>query len=400
MKFVDGGVTAPKGFKAAGFACGLKKNGKKDIALVSSDDLAVCSGIFTTNKVKGHSLLVTSEHVKTGYAKAILVNSGNANACVGEQGYNDAKEMASLAAELLDCDPENILLGSTGVIGQTLNMPLVRSGIRTCVSTLSVDGSIEASEAILTTDLVTKETAVELELQGEMVRIGGMAKGSGMIHPNMATMIGIITTDINISRGLLDKAFKQAAKRTFNRISIDGETSVCDMVVILANGEANNQGIVKDSIEYIYFVEALEKVCSTLSKMIVKDGEGATKFIEIVVDGAANEDDAYNAVSSIAKSPLVKTAMFGEDANWGRIVTAAGYSGADFDPNLVDVHIGNTLVCRNGTAVKFDEKQVKELLKQKEISIKVNLKKGPFSDKIWTCDFSSEYIKINGNYRS
>lgn len=400
MNVIDGGVTAPKGFTAAGVACGLKKNNKKDFAIVCSEDLAVASGVFTTNKVKGHSLQVAMEHLRNGYARAVVINSGNANACVGEQGYKDAKEITTLAAQLLECNPEEILVNSTGVIGSQLNMPSVRSGIRSAVAALSTEGGHDAEEAIMTTDLEPKEIAIEFEIQGEMVRIGGMAKGSGMIHPNMATMIGVITTDVNISRGLLDKALKDIVKSTFNRVSVDGDTSVCDMVLILANGIADNSGVVKDDFEYKKFKDALEYVCTFLSRAIAKDGEGATKLIEVVVDGALDDDDAYKVVSTVAKSPLVKTAIFGEDANWGRIITAVGYSGADFDPNLVDIFIGDLMVCRNGNAVNFDEAQAKKILGGKEIKIKISLKRGYSSDRIWTCDFSYDYVKINGSYRS
>lgn len=400
INIIDGGVTAPKGFKASGTACSLKKNGEKDLAVVCSDDIAVAAGVFTTNTVKGHSLQLTMEHIKSGYARGVVINSGNANACVGEQGQKDARDMAQLAAELLDCDKENILIGSTGVIGLPLNMPKVRSGIRTAITALSEQGGGEACEAIMTTDLVPKEIAVDIEIQGERVRIGGMAKGSGMIHPNMATMIGIITTDVNISRGLLNKAFKEIVSHTFNRVSVDGDTSVCDMVLVFANGAAENSGIVKEDVEYSNFKSALEYVCVNLSRMIAKDGEGATKLVEVIADNAMNADDAYKVVSAIAKSPLVKTAIFGEDANWGRIITAAGYSGADFDPNLVDIFIGDLMVCRNGTALKFDEAKAKEILKQKEVTIKINLKRGNSSDRMWTCDFSYDYVKINGSYRS
>lgn len=400
MNIIEGGVTAPKGFTAAGAACGIKKNNQKDLAVVCSEDNAIASGVFTTNVVKGHSLLLSMENIKNGIARAIVINSGNANACVGEAGYNDAKDMALLTAELLQCEPEDILINSTGVIGQKLSMPSIRSGIRSAVNALSREGSADAEEAIMTTDLLKKEIAVEIEIQGETVRIGGMAKGSGMIHPNMATMIAIITTDANISRSLLDKALKSCVKGTFNRVSVDGDTSVCDSVFILANGFADNDAIVKDDYEYSKFVDALLFVCTYLARLIAKDGEGATKLVEISVDGAADEADAYKVVSSVAKSPLVKTAIFGEDANWGRIITAAGYSGAAFDPNLIDIQIGNILVCRNGAAVNFDETAAKEILKQKEISIKINLKKGKVSDRIWTCDFSYDYIKINGSYRS
>lgn len=400
MNIIDGGVTAPKGFIAAGVACGIKKNNMKDLAIVCSEDNAVASGVFTTNVIKGHSLQVSTEHIKNGIARAIVINSGNANACVGEGGYKDAKDMTTLAAELLQCSPEDILVNSTGVIGSKLNMPSVRSGIRSAVNALNSEGGDDAVEAIMTTDLVPKVIAVEIEIQGEKVRIGGMAKGSGMIHPNMATMIGIITTDANISRSLLDKALKHCVKSTFNRVSVDGDTSVCDSVFVLANGFADNDAIVKDDYEYSLFTDALMFVCTYLARLVAKDGEGATKLIEVIVNGAGDEADAYKVVSAVAKSPLVKTAFFGEDANWGRIITAVGYSGASFDPNLTDIFIGNLLVCRNGIAANFDEVAAKEILKQKEITIKIDLKKGKVSDRIWTCDFSYDYVKINGSYRS
>lgn len=400
MNIIDGGVTAPKGFKAAGVACGIKKNNRKDLAIVCSEDTAVASGVFTTNVVKGHSLQVSMEHIKNGFARAIVINSGNANACVGEAGYKDAKEMAELTAELLQCDAQDILVNSTGVIGTKLNMPSVRSGIRSAVNALSSEGGSDAEEAIMTTDLMPKEIAVDIELQGETIRIGGIAKGSGMIHPNMATMISIITTDANISRSLLDKALKQCVKKTFNRVSVDGDTSVCDSVFVLANGFADNDAIVKEDYEYSKFVDAMMFVCTYLARLVAKDGEGATKLIEIKVDGASDESDAYKVVSTVAKSPLVKTTIFGEDANWGRIFTAVGYSGASFDPNLTDIYIGDILVCRNGSAANFDEAAVKEIMKKKEIVIKINLKKGKVSDRIWTCDFSYDYVKINGSYRS
>ncbi|MEG6614075.1 bifunctional glutamate N-acetyltransferase/amino-acid acetyltransferase ArgJ [Pseudoclostridium thermosuccinogenes] len=400
LNIIEGGVTAPKGFLAAGVACGLKKDGKKDLAIVYSEDPAAAAGVFTTNIVKGHSLQVTMEHIKNGYAQAIVINSGNANACVGEQGMKDAREMAELTAQLLDCPPEDVLVGSTGVIGSRLNMPLIRSGIRTAVASLSAEGGRDAQEAIMTTDLVAKEIAVELEIQDETVRIGAMAKGSGMIHPNMATMIGVITTDANISKSLLDKALRETVMHTFNRVSVDGDTSVCDMVIILANGQANNAGIVREGMEYEKFRDALDQVCTHLARMIARDGEGATKLVEIVAQGAINAEDAYKVVSAIAKSPLVKTAIFGEDANWGRIITAAGYSGASFDPNLVDIFIGDLMVCQNGTALNFDENAAKKILQRKEVKITINLKRGTFSDRMWTCDFSYDYVKINGSYRS
>jgi len=400
MRIIDGGVTAPEGFFATGVACGLKKNGKKDLAIICSEDSAAAAGVFTTNLVKGHSLQVTMEHIKSGFANAIIINSGNANACVGEKGYKDAKEIAAIAAELLECSPESILVGSTGVIGVPLNMDAVRAGIREAVESMAPDGGHDAEEAIMTTDLVPKEIAVEFELQGQNVVIGGMAKGSGMIHPNMATMIGVITTDVNISRSLLEKALKDVVKYTFNRVSVDGDTSVCDMVVILANGLADNPGIVAEDDDYKKFKDALELVCTSLARMIAKDGEGATKLVEITVDGAPSEKDAYLIVSAVAKSPLVKTAIFGEDANWGRIITAAGYSGAEFDPGLLDIYIGDLQVCKGGAAFKFDEEEAKNILRQKEVKISLKLNQGNFFDRMWTCDFSYDYIKINGSYRS
>jgi glutamate N-acetyltransferase/amino-acid N-acetyltransferase len=400
MQVINGGVTAPEGFFATGVACGLKKDGGKDLAIVCSEDSAAAAGVFTTNKVKGHSLQLTMDHIKTGYANALIINSGNANACVGVQGYKDAAAIAQKAAELLDCSPEGILVGSTGVIGKPLNMDAILKGVEELVSGMDAEGGRDAQEAIMTTDLVRKEVAVELELQDAKVVIGGMAKGSGMIHPNMATMIGVITTDVNISRKLLDKALKESVKHTFNRVSVDGDTSVCDMVVILANGMADNPGILNEDEDYEKFCKALDYVCTTLSRLIARDGEGATKLIEVVVEGAANPDDAYKAVSAIAKSPLVKTAIFGEDANWGRIITAAGYSGAEFDPTYTDIYIGDLMVCKSGCALPFDEKRAKEILHGSEVKIVVKLNKGVYSDRIWTCDFSFDYVKINASYRT
>ncbi len=396
----DGGVTSPKGYRAAGVASGIKKNGEPDLALLVSNDTAAVSGVYTTNLIKGHSLQLTMENAKSGYARAVVINSGNANACVGEQGYKNAVDISEFTSKLLLCESSEILVGSTGVIGEPLNMPFIRSGIRQANAALSENGGHDAQKAIMTTDTVEKEIAVTLEIQDEEVRIGAMAKGSGMIHPNMATMICVITTDANISKSLLDVALKQVVSHTFNRVSVDGDTSVCDMVLMFANGESENPGIVKNDIEFEYFVKALDFVCTTLAKKIAKDGEGATKLIEINVEGANSPEDAHKLVNAIAKSPLVKTAIFGEDANWGRIVTAAGYSGAQFDPNLIDVYLCGVLVCRNGSVADYSEESLKKLMAQNEISIKVNLKKGSFKDRIWTCDFSCDYVKINGSYRS
>ncbi len=400
MNTINGGVTAPEGFFATGVACGIKKEGKKDLAIVCSEDSAAVAGVFTTNKVKGHSLQLTMEHIKSGYANAVVINSGSANACVGEQGYADALEIATITSGLLECSPQDILVGSTGVIGKRLNMDAIRPGIEALVSGMDPDGGHDAEEAIMTTDTIPKEIAIELELQDTRVVIGGMAKGSGMIHPNMATMIGIITTDANISRKLLDKALKDAVKSTFNRVTVDGDTSPCDMVVAFANGMADNAGITNEGEDFELFAKGLEYVCSYLAKLVAKDGEGATKLIDVVIEGAGNLEDAYKAAYAVAKSPLVKTTIFGEDANWGRIITAVGYSGAEFDPNYTDIYIGDLLVCKSGSAVDFDESLAREQMQKSEIKLLIRLNKGVFSDHVWTCDYSYDYIKINSSYRS
>lgn len=394
------GVTFPKGFKAAGVACGIKKNGGKDLAVVCSDVTATAAAVFTTNIVKGHSLQLSMEHIKNATARAIVINSGNANACVGEIGFQSARTITGSVSTLIGCTPEEVLINSTGVIGVPLKTDLILQGVKTAFEKLSYSGGPEAAEAIMTTDTFPKQETVEFELDGCRARIGGMAKGSGMIHPNMATMIGVITTDINISKPLLHKALKQVIKSTFNRTSVDGDTSVCDMVAMLANGMAGNRKIEEENEDFEKFVMHLNSVCTNLARLIAKDGEGATKLIEIKVNGAPSEEDAYKIVSAVAKSPLVKTAIFGEDANWGRIITAAGCSGAVFNPEKVDIYIGDLIVCNKGTAVNFDEDKAKNILSSKEVCITIDLNQGNCSDRMWTCDFSYDYVKINGSYRS
>ena len=401
MQYIDGGVTAPQGYFATGVACGIKKNGDKDLAIICSEDVAATAGVFTTNKVKGHSLKLTMQRVKdNGYATALIINSGNANACVGDKGDADARDIAAKAAELLDCRADEVLVASTGVIGIPLDMEKILAGVEEAVFGMAADGGHDAELAIMTTDTAPKEVAVEIEIQGERVVIGGMAKGSGMIHPNMATMIAVLTTDANISKKLLDKAMREVCATTFNRVSIDGETSVCDMAVIFANGLADNAGIVREDANYRFFCETLEKVCLFLTKKIAADGEGATKLIEVQVNGAKSPEDAHKICSCIATSPLIKTAMNGCDANWGRIITAIGYSGADMDPARIDISINKIRVCRSGAAAIFDEDKLREQLEKDEIFISAQLNYGEFSDRIWTCDYSDEYIRINGSYRS
>lgn len=394
------GVTAPMGFKAAGVACGLKKNNNKDLALIVSDTNATAAGIFTTNIVKGHSLKWTMGKIKKGSAKAVVINSGCANACVGERGDKDAARMAELAASLVGCSPEEVMLGSTGVIGFPLDLEKIKNGLENAFGNLTPDGGSEAAKAIMTTDTYPKEASKTFLIDGKTVTIGGMAKGSGMIHPNMATMISVITTDAAISQQLLDKALRTVAERSFNRISVDGDTSVCDKVLILANGMAGNNPITEEDANYDAFVFALEEVSVTLAKMLAGDGEGATKLIEIRVNNLSDRESAHLILNAIAKSPLVKTAIFGNDANWGRIFTAAGYSGAKFDPDKTDIFLGDLMVCHNGIACNFDEEKALNILRQKEVVITLDFKAGNVSDRIWTCDLTYDYVKINGSYRT
>lgn len=397
---IKSGVTAPAGFKASGVSCGLKKNGNPDLAMVVSDKNASAAGIFTTNVVKGHSLKWTREKIRSGIARAIVINSGCANACLGERGDKDAASMAALSAELIGCKTDLVLLGSTGVIGFPLDMEKIKSGIGEAFSLLSSEGGNLAAKAIMTTDTFPKEASKSISVGGKTVTIGGMAKGSGMIHPNMATMISVITTDIAITAELLEKALKTVADSSFNRISVDGDTSVCDQVVILANGMAGNDLIDKEGPDYDIFLSALLDVSVSLAKMLARDGEGATKLIEINIRNCRDRESARLILNAIAKSPLVKTAMFGGDANWGRIITAAGYSGAVFDPDTLDIYIGDLQVCRNGTGLLFDEDKAAEILKGDEILISLDLKDGNISDRMWTCDLSLDYVRINGSYRS
>ena len=400
LQYINGGVTAPQGYFATGVACGLKDNGDKDLALICSEDVAAVAGVFTTNKVKGHSLKLTMQNIKSGYATAIVINSGNANACVGIKGDADARAIASKTAELLECSSDDILVGATGVIGVPLDIDKVLDGIDEAVGAMDPEGGHDAELAIMTTDTIAKEIAVQFELQGEPVIIGGMAKGSGMVSPNMATMIAVLTTDANISRTLLDTALKDICQKTFNRVIIDGDMSVCDMVVIFANGLADNPGIVTQGNDYFLFYDALDKVCTHLAKQIAIDGEGATKLIEIHVTGAKDPESAYLVCAAIAKSPLVKTAINGCDPNWGRIITALGYSGADVSPDRIDISINKIFVCRSGAAAIYDEERVIDQLEKKEIHIGVNLNIGDYNDRIWTCDLSEDYVKINGSYRT
>lgn len=403
MKPEAGSITAPKGFAAAGVACGLKKNKNRDLALITSEVPATAAGVFTKNLVKGHSLQRTLDTIRGGLASAVVINSGNANACVGQPGYQDAEMMAALVAAELGCPVEQVLTGSTGVIGKRLDMDAVKRGIAAATASLASSEAAghEAEQAIMTTDLIPKECIVRFEQDGQMVTVAGMAKGSGMIHPNMATMISVITTDCAVEHDVLKTMLTRTTNQTFNRVSVDGDTSVCDMVVVLANGRSGTAKITSaDSPAGQQLQEALTVVSTHLARLIAQDGEGATKLVEIQCQGAATPEDAYQIVLAVGKSPLVKTAIFGEDANWGRILTAAGYSGASFNPDRCDIYLGDLKVCENGTALLFDEAQAKVILQQKEVLIRILLQDGTAFDRLWTCDFSYDYVKINGSYRT
>ena len=400
---IEGGITAAKGFMAAGLHCGIKK-AKPDLALIWSQVEAAAAGVFTQNLVKAACVTLTQENLSVGYGQAVVVNSGNANACTGEQGLKDALQMAVLAGEALKLAPSKVAVASTGVIGVQLPMDKIGPGISKAAKALSETGGSDAALAIMTTDTAAKETAVSVEIGGVPVIIGGMAKGSGMIHPNMATMLGFITTDAAIAPAMLRKALKQSTDRSFNRITVDGDTSTNDMVVALANGVAGNALIASENEDYCKFMNALQQVCTYLAQRIVRDGEGATKFVEVQVINALSEKDAVLIAKAIAESNLVKTAMFGQDANWGRIIAAAGYSGADFDPLTVNIFLesaaGKEQTTKDGAGLPFDEDNALSILKEKDIKILVDLQQGKEEAIVWTCDLSYDYVRINGEYRS
>ena len=395
------GITAARGYRAAGIHCGVKK-AKKDLAVVVSDVPAAAAGVFTLNKVAAAPVVVDREQLRRGSTKrVIVVNSGNANAATGERGMEDAWAMVHAAAAALGISPDQVLVSSTGVIGQFLPIEKIRAGIELAVTGLTRDCHRSSAEAILTTDTFTKEYAVGLTFKGMDIAIGGMAKGSGMIAPNMATMLCFVTTDASVAPEVLQRALHEASSRSFNRISVDGDTSTNDMVLVLANGLARNATLdTPDDPDYRVFSRALEHVLVQLSKMIVKDGEGATKFVEINVTGAASEAAADAAARAIANSSLVKTAINGEDANWGRILAAVGYSGIDFKPEDTEIFFDSVPILGKNYAIEFAEQDAKAVLTQKEITITVDLNQGTASATFWTCDLSREYVAINANYRT
>jgi len=397
----EGGVTAPRGFTAAGVHCGVKRN-KKDLALVVSSVPSHAAAMFTRNSVPAAPILVDRQQLRTGSAvRVLVVNSGNANACTGERGLNDAWTMVRETARAVGVPEREVLVSSTGVIGQYLPMEKVTAGIAAAALAVSPAGGTDAADAIMTTDTFRKELAVRVDLGGVTATLGGMAKGSGMIAPNMATMLGFVTTDAAVHPALLQRALRDAVDRSFHRITVDGDTSTNDMVAILANGMAGNTPVeAADDPRYAAFAGALEHLLVRLAKMVVVDGEGATKFVEIEVRGAASEDDAVRAARAVANSSLVKTAIHGEDANWGRILAAVGNAGIPFDPAQTAISIGTVPVLRPPYVIDFSEEEAKQVLSQKEVRILVDLHAGEGSALFWTCDLSKEYVAINANYRS
>ncbi len=404
IKKTEGGVCAAKGYKANGIHCGIRHNTtKNDLSLIFSDVPASAAGVYTTNLVKGAPIYVTKKHIENGIAQAVIVNSGNANTCNAD-GIEIAEKMCALTGTVLGIDPHDVIVASTGVIGQRLDITPVANGMERLAAGLSYTGNVEAAKGIMTTDTVKKEVAVEFELGGKTCRMGAMGKGSGMIHPNMATMLVFITTDAAISAELLDKALRTDVQNSFNMVSVDGDTSTNDTVVIMANGLAGNAEITSENDDFRKFMEALNTVTVELCRMIAGDGEGATKFLECLVSGASDKAAAKTVAKSVICSSLLKAAMFGADANWGRVLCAIGYSGADVDVSKIDVSFssekGEILVCENGAGVNFSEEKAKEILLEKDIKILVNLKQGVEDAAAWGCDLTYDYVKINGDYRS
>ena len=394
------GVTFAKGFTAAGVKAGIKKSGNLAVAVIYTKTQAAVAGTFTQNKVAAAPVYVSKEVVATGTAHAIVANAGCANACTGQQGLDDAHKMAQIAADELGVNADDVIVGSTGVIGVNLPMDKLEAGIKDAVANLSADGSDNAGRAIITTDTHSKSVTCEFELSGKTVRMGAIAKGSGMIRPNMATMLCYITTDIAIDQALLQKAVSGCVEKSFNMISVDGDMSTNDMVIVLANGEANNAKITEENADYQIFFDKLMMLCTELAKQIAADGEGASKFLTINVKGAKSFADAKTVGMAIANSPLVKTVFFGEDPNWGRVICAVGYSGADMVPEKTVVKFGGITIFANGTGATYDEKALAHVMKEKDIVIDIELNMGQEDATVWSCDLSYEYVKINGEYHT
>jgi len=404
--FTDRSITFPLGFQTAAVNAKIKndQSEKLDLAVIYSETICDAAGVFTQNQVKAAPVVLCQNRLFSqggGKAQAIVVNSGCANACTGEQGYKDAVTMCRLAADELHVSEEHILVASTGVIGTFLPMQKIEKGIREIVRNLSPLNDLETALAIMTTDTFPKRIAIEVEsIGGRTVRIGGISKGAGMIHPDMATLLSFITTDASIDSKVLQRALRYAVNRSFNIITIDGDTSTNDTVLVLANGMAGNPRITDENRDYHLFCEGLTFLMGELAKMNVRDGEGATKFVTIKVEGARSFEEAVKIGRAVAISPLVKTALFGEDANWGRIISAVGNSGVPINPNIINLFLGNIMIAQNGIGVKFSEEEAKKFLSQKEIEICIELNLGKKVAEIYTCDFSYDYVKINADYRT
>ena len=422
MKTVSGGICAPKGFKAAGVRCGVKSShggadgnqpvvpvikdhmeGKKDLAMILSDCECTAAAVYTLNRVKAAPLYVTMSHLEDGVCRGVIANSGNANACA-PMSHENAEKMCELAAAATGLKPADFVVASTGVIGQTLNISAIEKGVGPLAAALNEDGSDMAANAIMTTDTVKKEIAVTLTIGGKAVTIGAIAKGSGMIHPNMGTMLCFITTDCAITHEMLQDALHEIVPRTFNRVTVDGDTSTNDMCVVLANGMAGNPLIEWKDDDYTVFEKALHHVCEHMARAIASDGEGASRLITCSVTAARSEESAERLAKAVVGSSLVKAAMFGTDANWGRVICAMGYSKAPFRPEYVDISfssiLGEVTVCKNGTGLDFDEELAKKILSQDEVVINVCLHEGDHDATCWGCDLTYDYVKINGDYRS
>ena len=401
MKQIEGGITAVQGVRAAGVHAGIKAADAKDMTLIVTDTPAAAAGVFTKNSVTAAPVLVCREHLNDGRAQAVIVNSGNANACTGEVGMANARRMAAATAEQLGIDAELVLVSSTGVIGQQLPMDKIESGIQTVASALSTESGSDAAEGIMTTDTHPKSVSIEVEIDGAPVRIAGIAKGSGMIAPNMATMLSYLTTDAKINAETLQTALNRVVDDTYNLLTVDTDRSTNDTVLILATGCAGNTDIIETSGEnYQTFCEGLLFVCTELVKMLARDGEGATKLVEVVVKHAKNREDAEKAARAVAESPLVKTAVFANDANWGRIMMAIGKSGAEFDPYQVDVWLADYRLVKDGMDAGYDEDEATALFAQDPVRITIDLRAGDTEVTMWTCDYSYDYIRINADYRT
>jgi len=407
MNRINGGVTAAKGFKAAGAAAGIKYKDRNDMAMVYSEMPCVVAGTFTTNVVKAAPVKWDMKVVnESAFAQAVVVNSGIANACTREAGMEACKKTAEVAGGLLNIPTEAVLVGSTGIIGKQIPVDKIVNGVKVLVSKLSssLESGHEAACAIMTTDTISKEIAVEIEVGGKTVVVGGMSKGSGMIHPNMCTMLGYITTDINISKELLEKALKADVVDTFNMISVDGDTSTNDTLLVLANGMAGNEKVTEEGEDYDKFREALHEVNVTLAKMMAGDGEGATTLIETTVKNADTKENARILAKSVISSSLIKAAIFGHDANWGRIPCALGYSGVQFDPDVLDLFYisenGSLQILKDGLETDYSEEEASKILSAKEVTLLVDMKMGNETATAWGCDLTYDYVKINADYRS